>query len=272
MKRQLMFHACRGLILATAILAPLAAYSACSRVINVPISATGRSVIINGDSITGVYPDVLRAATPTEGCSFVFSAVPRARLEAMFEVGDADLLIPASRSPRRDEQGVFVPLIFNRAVLISVGPDRPVIQNAQQLLDRRDIRVAFVRGYDYGAAYQSLLKELSKQGRVFMEVDAAAIVRLMEAGSVDATIMAPSILAGAMLVGSRTLLPKLRYEPMAELPWGDSGAYISKRSVSPADRIELQELLEASVKSGAIWKAFQSYYPPEILSGSIRPR
>ena len=272
MNRHVMLQACRGVILASAILAPVAAFSACSRVINVPISATGRSVIISGDSITGVYPDVLRAAAATEGCSFAFSAVPRARLAAMFEVGDADLLIPAARTPLRDEQGVFVPLIFSRAMLISIGTDRPAIQNAQQLLDRRELRIAFVRGYDYGAAYQTLLKELSKQGRVFMEVDAAAIVRLMEAGTVDATIMAPSILAGAMLGGSRALLPKLRYEPMSELPWGDSGAYISKRSVSPADKIALQELLEGAAKSGAIWKAFQSYYPPEVLSGSIRPR
>jgi polar amino acid transport system substrate-binding protein len=272
MNRHVMLQSCRAVILAGAILAPAAAFAACSRVINVPVSATGRSVVINGDSITGVYPDVLRAVGPKEGCSFAFSVVPRARLAAMFEVGDADLLIPAARTPHRDEQGVFVPLIFSRAMLISIGADRPAIRNAQQLLDQRELRVAFVRGYDYGSGYQSLLKELSKQRRVFMEVDAAAIVRLMEAGVVDATIMAPSILAGAMLGGSRALLSKLRYEAMSELPWGDSGAYISKRSVSPADTIALQELLERAAKSGAVWNAFQRYYPPEVLSGSIRPR
>ncbi|MFZ6675999.1 substrate-binding periplasmic protein [Undibacterium sp. Xuan67W] len=192
----------------------------CSRTVNVPVSATGQSVTINGDVIGGIYPDILRSIK--EGCTFVLTPVPRARLELMFETGKADLLIPASKTPRRDEFGIFIPLVYNRATLISIDPTRLPIKTAQELLDRRDIKVAAVRGYDYGPAYLDLLKELGKQGRLAMEADPLSVARILKSGVVDVVIMAPSILAGVIMSDGRVqdMLEKLRFEPINELPWG----------------------------------------------------
>ncbi|WP_394777336.1 substrate-binding periplasmic protein [Undibacterium sp.] len=249
------------------------AQAACSRTINVPISPIGLSVVVNGDAVSGVYPDVLRAASSKDGCSFEFSVVPRARLDAMFESGKADLLIPASKSARRDAQGIFVPMIFGRATVITVTSSRPPVRSAQDLLDRRELKVALVRGFDFGEGYQKLVKELTRQGRVFLDTDTVSVARLLQSGIADVTIMAPSIMAGAIQDEPRTpgLLEKLRFEPIDELPWSDSGAYIS-RALSEADRTALRELLERSAKSGMVWNAFQRYYPADALAGSIKPR
>ncbi|GGC96088.1 substrate-binding periplasmic protein [Undibacterium terreum] len=269
------FRAIRRSMLASLLAgAALSAHASCTRPMNVPLSPIGLSVIANGDTVSGVYPDVLRTAGTREGCNFEFSVVPRARLSAMFDAGKADLLIPASKSARRDEHGIFVPLIFGRAMVISLASDRAPIRSAQDLLDRRDLKVALVRGFDFGDAYQKLVKELSSQGRVFLDTDVVSVARLMQSGNADVTIMAPSILAGAIQAEPRTpgLLEKLRYEPIDELPWSDSGAYISRTSLNETDRNALRELLERSAKSGAIWNAFQRYYPAGVLSGSIRPR
>jgi len=254
--------------------ASVATHAQCSRVINVPVSPTGLSVTVGPDGVGGVYPDILRSGSAKEGCSFAFSVVPRARQEVMFETGKADLLIPASRTPRRDEHGIFVPLIYNRATLISMASERPALRNALELLERRELRVALVRGYDYGDAYQELVRELGKQGRLAFDVDANSIARKLAAGMADVTIMAPSILVGAMVGDARIehLIDKLRYEPLPELPWGDSGAYISKTAVNLEDRAALRELLEGAAKSGALWKTFLRYYPPGSLKDSIRPR
>jgi polar amino acid transport system substrate-binding protein len=233
------------------------------------------SVFVAADNtVSGVYPEILRSVGPKEGCNFEFSVVPRARLELLFESGRADLLIPASRSAARDEVGTFVPLIYSRATLISVASDRLAIRNAQDLLDRRDIRVGVVRGFDFGPAYQALIKELTQQGRVVQDVDAASIARILQADTIDMTIMAPSILVGAMQADPKAagLLEKLRSQPIEELPWGDSGAYISKSALNDADKTALRELLERAGKSGAVWKAFQRFYPANVLTGSIRAR
>jgi len=250
------------------------AHADCTRDINVPVSANGASVVIDGDKIHGIYPDLLRAIGPKAGCHFVLTVVPRARQVAMFEAGNADLLIPAARTPQRDEMGVFVPMMGHRSMLISIDNKRRAISSAKELLARREIRVAVVRGFDFGEKYQALVAELTKQGRLFQEVDANAVVRLMRDGAVDMTIMAPTIFAGAVNHEPRVsgLLDRLRMEPIPELPWGMSGAYISRTALSAADQATLQELFERIAKSKAVLEGFQRYHRADILAESVRPR
>ena len=115
---------------------PLGASAACSRVINVPISAIGQSVIVEGEAISGIYPDLLRGLAEKEGCPMALTAVPRARLEIMFETGRADLLIPATKTPKRDANGTFIGLIHNRPMLISIQSNRHNIKTTRELLDQ----------------------------------------------------------------------------------------------------------------------------------------
>jgi polar amino acid transport system substrate-binding protein len=249
------------------------AHAACSRAINVPVSATGQSVITDGDTIKGIYPDLLRSVGEKEACTFTLSAVPRARLEMLFETGRADILIPASKTPRRDMHGTFIPLVHNRAMLISIQSGRVPITSAQELLEQSTLKVALVRGFDYGSAYQELTAALEKQGRVILEVDGLSVARLLKAGTADVTIMAPSILAGALQADERVrdLVDRLRFEALREMPWGESGAYLSNRSLSPEDKAALRSALERAARSGVVWKGFQHYYAPAVLAGSIRP-
>lgn len=272
--KNLSFPGWRRAACALALCAPLAAAAACSREIVVPVSPLGASVVIKGDSVSGIYPDLLRSLGAKIGCNFLFPVVPRARLEAMFETGKADLLIPASSTPRRDRHGSFVPLIGNRAVLISVNSARAPVLNVQQLIERHELRIALVRGFDYGDTYQALLKELERQGRLFLEVDAVSVARLMQGGHIDATIMAPTILSGAVQGDPRvgSLGERLRLEALPELPWGYSGGYLSRTSLTPGDRELLRGLLERAARSGVVFEHFQRYYPAEILASGIRPR
>jgi polar amino acid transport system substrate-binding protein len=268
------------LLVRAAVLAAFASLSGavtagCSRPINVPIATVGLSVFVGPNNrVSGVYPDVLLSGAAKAGCSFNFTVVPRARLEALFTAGQADLLIPASKSPRRDELGIFVPLIHSRATLISLMSQRPVMLHTQDVLDRTDLKVGVVRGFDFGPVYIQLVKDLTQQGRVVQEVDALSVARLLMSGAIDLAIMSPSILVGSIHGQSMTegLLERLRVEPLEEFTWGDSGAYISKASLSEADQNTLRVLLEQSSSTGAVWNAFQKHYPAKSLEGSIRTR
>ncbi|MBI2753611.1 MAG: transporter substrate-binding domain-containing protein [Betaproteobacteria bacterium] len=260
-------------VLAVGAALPRAAQAACSRVIHVPISATGQSVIVDGDTIKGIYPDLLRSLADKDGCTVALSAVPRARQEILFETGRADLLIPASRTPKRDMHGSFIPLIRNRAMLISLRGSRPAIKTMQDLVDRPGFKVALVRGFDYGQTYQDLISTLTLQGRLILEVDALSVARLLKSGAADATIMTPSILAGALQDDERVqdLLDRLQFEALPELPWGHSGVYLSNSTLNPRDLAALRAALERAAKSGVVWRGFQQYYAPAVLNGSIRP-
>ena len=254
-----------------ALAAPTLARADCSRDINVPMAAIGASVVIKGDEVSGIYPEMLRALGSRIGCNFIFSPVPRARLVAMFDAGTADLLLPATRSPRRARGAIFVPLLGSRSVVISLKDAAPV-QNARELLEHKEIRLALVRGYDFGEEYQALVAELNKQGRVSYEADPIAVARLMQAGYADATIMASTTLSGAVQTDARVrgLFDKLRIEPLPELPWGVSGVYISTRSLTPDDQALLRDTLEKAARTTSVLEAFQHHHRPEILQDSVR--
>lgn len=267
-----MSRGCR-LLLSCLLALPALAWAQCSRALKVPVAPIGLSVTVEGEVVGGVYPDLLRGLG--EGCRFEFSVVPRARLELMFEGGQADLLVPASRTARRDELGQFVPLVRSRPALVSFSEakERQPVRSLDELLRRRELRVVLVRGFDYGEAYQGLQRELGAQGRLISAVDALEAARMLSLGMADLTVMSPSIVAGAMHNDARykPLLAKLRVEPMDELPWGDAGVYLAK-NLPAADRQLLRELLERSVRSGEAWKAFQRYYPANILADGLKPR
>jgi polar amino acid transport system substrate-binding protein len=260
-------------VLIAALLLAHNAAATCSRDIAAPVSANGASVIVDGANVKGIYPDLLRQIGPKAGCHFVFTVVPRARQVALFKAGAADLLVPASRTPARDQLGTFIPMINHRAMLISLNNGRAPITSAQDLLARKDLRVAVVRGFDYGEPYTALIDELNKQGRLFVEVDVIAIARLLHAGSADVTIMGPTLMAGAIRRDQRVhnLQEKLKFEAIPELPWHQSGAYISN-SLKPEDQAVIREALEKAGKSNQIMEGYLHYFRPEILNDSVRPR
>ncbi len=89
----------RTLAAAAAAAGALTAYAECSRVINVPMSFAGLSVLVNGDAVSGIHPELLRVMSEKERCTWAMAAVLRTRLEVLFESGRADLppRRPASR-------------------------------------------------------------------------------------------------------------------------------------------------------------------------------
>ena len=255
-------------------MAAMQAWAACPRPVQVPVAATGFSVIVDAQQkVSGIYPDVLTEAGNRANCRFVFKAVPRARLEALFETGAADMLLPAPRTARRDQHGLFVPLIQARATVISVDPKHEAVHTLSQL-KTLGLRVAVVRGFDYGEAYQRFLKDEGMGAKLFIEVDPEHVARLLHAGMADAAVMTPTVLAGAILGDKRVsgLLERLRIEPVDELDWVDTGVYLSRYSLVDAEQDELARILAGVAQSSALWTSYKRYYPANILAASLRPR
>jgi polar amino acid transport system substrate-binding protein len=83
-----------------------------------------------------------------------------------FKTGEADILIPASRSTERDKTATFVPLIQVSPALISLKSRQLAIASVKQLTENRALRGALVRTFTYGDEYQALLLELDKDKRI----------------------------------------------------------------------------------------------------------
>ncbi|MES2126900.1 MAG: transporter substrate-binding domain-containing protein [Pseudomonadota bacterium] len=249
------------------------AWGACTRAITVPVSPVGMSVIVNGNAVSGAFPELLERLGEKAGCQFVWSVVPRIRLEMMFEEGRADLLLAATRSEQRDLSGLFVPLVASRASLISIEKGQATVASLAQLLERPHLRVAVVRGYDYGPAYREISRKLAQQKRLYLEPDALSVARLLAGGMADATILPTTSIVGAIALDARVagLKERLRFEPLEELPWSRGGIYISNKSLPAADRATLEQALMAAGRSGALYQAYLKYFSAEVLAGSTRP-
>lgn len=246
----------------------------CNRAIQVPMSATGQSVVIDGDTVRGIYPDILNAITAKEYCKFVITPVPRARLEKLYESGKADMIVASTRSARRDEFGTFIPMVRSRAMAITLGDaQRTPFKTTQDILDNKNVRLIVVRGYDYGNAYHELIEAMGKENRLLLEVDPNAVARLMRNNPNDVTIMVPTILYGAMQEDPRLndALDKLRFDPLDNMPWGESGVYLSKAALDPKLLKFLQSAMQRTAQAGTVHKGFAAYYPPQVLKDSIKP-
>lgn len=251
--------------------------AACSRAYKVPLALMGGNVLLQPDGrVAGAYPELLRRGGESLGCRFEVEAMPRARVEMLFQKAAADVLMPASRTPQRDAIAEFVPLMLSRATLNYLareGQSEPP-RSLKALVQQTQLRVALVRGYDYGPAYRAMEAALRERGRLVLETDPLGVARALAAGLADVTVLNAYHLHGLSSSDPRMegLDARLRSEPVEELPWSESGLYLSTRSLKPEERRALRRLFEQAASSGLLWQIMSSHHPPAALEGNLRPR
>ncbi|WP_162254513.1 ABC transporter substrate-binding protein [Pelomonas sp. Root1444] len=249
-----------------------ATQAGCSRIIEAPMAPVGLSVSFDGERSSGIYPTLLNELGAAIGCEFRIQRMPRARVQKMFESGQADVLVPASASPGRDADGEFVPLVQVRASLITLSPGKAPPSLAE-LLALRHYKLAVVRGFTFGTAYDQAIATLRAQRRLVEEPDAAGVARALRQGLAQASVMTANIFIGTLTKDAdfAPLIKQVRVEALEELGWSESGLYLSRHSLTDTDRRALRTALTQSARSGRVWQLFNDSYPPGSLAGSIRP-
>jgi polar amino acid transport system substrate-binding protein len=253
---------------------PINARAECSRPMQVPVSVSGYSVIVKGNQYTGIMPDFLGLIETKTNCRFAYFHVPKSRQEYLFESGKADLLIATIKTDRREKSGYFVPLIQLRATLISIKGHNFSIQSAKDLIDKKALKLVVVRGYDYGPVYQRIVEDMNRLGRLTIENDPISVGRTMQNNANYVTIMAPTLFVGLVQTEAilKNLIGKLRFDKLDDLPWNESGIYISKLSLSLGDQNYLRSQLEKNAMTDVILKSYANYYSPEVLKLGLRRR
>ncbi len=260
------------LLLLSCLFLAATAHGRCSRPIQVPVTAYGYSVIVKDKKFSGILPEVLNIIQAKSNCRFEYTLVPKNRQEILFETGQSDLLVGAVKTARRDKLGIFFNLIQLRATLIAVNAKHAPIERATDLYSHSELKLLVVRAYDYGPAYQEIVAEMSQLGRVIVESDAPSVARLMRSNSKYVTIMAPTIFSGIVQIDPAfgDIIKKIRYEKLESLQWNESGIYISKTSLSLADQRELKTYFDQYANLEEVRRAYQKYYPPDVIKIGIR--
>ena len=108
-----------------------AAHAGCSRPINAPMAPIGLSVSFDEGRALGIYPTLLRELAATTQCQFEMHKVPRARLQSMFDAGQADLVGQAGAERQHPkQQGVNARQTAQRAPLGVVLHEDQVVARA----------------------------------------------------------------------------------------------------------------------------------------------
>lgn len=249
---------------AAAVLAGVAAWGAlaapsfagCSRPILVPASPLGQMMIVHSDTgrVEGVYPELLRDIGKAVGCTFEFRIVePRVRAEMLVASGEMDVFVGAVRNPERDVWGRFVPLMEVEWKLVSHSPSRPPPATVGELLAMNGIVFDAVRGYNYGAAYRDLLNALDERHALDLVADPQTVVRKMQMGRADFSLMPPGTLDGALDAAEASIefRKRVRLSHLAGLPHGVTGVYLSG-SLKAEDAALLRQVLTQAARDGAL--------------------
>ncbi|WP_188567914.1 substrate-binding periplasmic protein [Undibacterium terreum] len=246
------------------------AHAACSRPIVVPASQLGKMIVVDeaGGAVSGIYPDLLRAAGSRMGCEFVFPVMPRARAELMMQTAKADLLVAAVKSEDRSAWGKFVPLMGTEWMLISSRSDTPPA-SVQELLDRPGVKLNAVRGFNYGPAYLAMLARLEKQGKLEYVKDTQTIVRKMQMGRADYAYMPSITFAGEVAaLGLKNGFGKsVHYTRLAGIPPSETGVYISN-AVSKSDAAQIETALMQMRANGDLLARLRDFFTPEEMSSN----
>ncbi len=252
---------------------PQAALADCPRPINTPLAPLGVGVVLKDGVATGVIPELLRKLAAVTGCQFRQPIVPVARQQSLFSDGDADMLVFATQTPERDQSGQFVPLFKYRAALVSLKAfERPML-SIGELMQRPELRVVLVRGFDYGPVYRRL-KAPALADRVAYANDVADMLRRLQAGSADVSVLLPGSEYEALRTDER-LAPvkgKLNYGELNDMPWQDAGAYVSTKSLSKQEQAMLINGLRHMDIGRQALKAFGEVFPPALVRATIKPR
>jgi polar amino acid transport system substrate-binding protein len=109
---------------------------------------------------SGLGPDILRQVLELHGYTLRFESYPWARAQRMVELGQADILIGAYRSPAREARFAFVgPAFFSDRVVFYCRRSTPCLWSG----DYRQLggqRIGVVRAWVYGEGFDAARERL----------------------------------------------------------------------------------------------------------------
>lgn len=246
------------------------AQAACSRDIQVPFSDVGVDLRLVDGLHAGLSVDYLDEVSRRTGCRFVYNDVPRARAWWMFAHGTADVVPGAIQVDWRDESGVFHDQYVMEGVSLLSLKARPVnLRSSRAIIDSK-LQFLFVRGHDYGPRTAELIRVLQARGQLTLAKDPGGMLRMLEAGRVDAIIVMASIITTE--AQSQDLNDALHGVGIDDLEWASTGIYLSKSSLPAADTELLGRTFNELNEAGFYVRGYQQLQAdmPEWVGAGFR--
>ena len=207
---------------------------------------------------TGIDADMTRAIFKEAGCTLVeLRSMPAIRNLSLFELGEVDLMMGASRTPARDKLAYFSVAYRDETVgLFALADDAARFGNISSFADylTGPLSMLAPRAGWYGAQFESQAPALQRDGRLSRFGDFEQGVRMLEAGR------ASFILGDAAGIEHAAARVGVKVQP---LPFWVLHAPVhlmfSRSSVTPADVQRIDAAIGRLKKRGVFEQIRRSY-------------
>ncbi|MBV6320069.1 substrate-binding periplasmic protein [Duganella violaceipulchra] len=216
---------------------------------------------------TGIDKDVVDELGKRTGCRFLPSLESRVRIWTMLAGGKLDMSMSGIATPAREKFARFIPYFATRNYALLDQSVPASASTAEGFLAAREYKVAVVKSYKHGAAYDLWLDKLRAQGRVYEAADFPAVVRLLKIGRVHAILALPV-----------SWVPILKREGLSEsvrvLDWAPRehlvhGLIVSRERIPVATAERMAKAIESMRNDGTLLTIFKRHIGDELASGLL---
>ncbi len=214
-----------------------------------------------GGGWTGIDKDVVDEVARRLGCTIDASVDSRVRIWAGFGGGSIDMSVSAIPLPEREKIGRFVPYMTGRNFVLLHKELSGRLHSMDSFLADPQYKIAVVKSYKHGHAYEVWLAKLREQGRVFETADHLAMMRLFKLGRVDAVMATPTtwypLVKQEQLAGTYSVMDWAPRENMV------SGLVLSRQNVDAATVARFSQAIHAMREDGTLRRIFERHTDAE---------
>jgi polar amino acid transport system substrate-binding protein len=208
----------------------------CSRPVDVAFSSISPDMTLGAEGqYEGVAIEFLQVIAQRTGCVFNYVEMPRARAWYLFGRQGTDIVPAAIANAERDQSGTFFDhLVFEPVSLLSLKSHPVTLSHSQEILNS-SVRLAMVRGHNYGPRFASLTANPALVERLAPMKDPQTLARMLQARRMDAVIVMASIFAEAAV--EQGIAEQIHAQTIEDLDWSGEGMYLTSSRL-PAEDIK----------------------------------
>ncbi|MCU6500948.1 transporter substrate-binding domain-containing protein [Rugamonas sp. A1-17] len=206
---------------------------------------------------TGIDKEVVDELARRLDCKLDVSVDSRVRIWAALANGNIDISVSAIPLPEREKIGRFVPYMVDRNFVLLHRGLSARLNGMDSFLADPQYKIAVVKSYKHGRAYEVWLAKLREQGRVYETPDHLSMMRLFKLGRVDAVMVTPTswypLVKQEQLAGTYSVMDWAPRENMV------SGLVLSRRSVDEATVERFRQAVKAMRDDGTLRRIFERH-------------
>lgn len=220
-----------------------------------------------GGGWTGIDKDVVDELARRLGCSLEVRVDSRVRIWAGLGGGNIDMSVSAIPLPERENIGRFVPYMSGRNFVLLHKGLSARLRGMDSFLADPQYKIAVVKSYKHGRAYEAWLAKLREQGRVYETPDHLSMMRLFKLGRVDAVMATPTswypLVQQERLAGTYSVMDWAPRENMV------SGLVLSRQNVDEATVDRFRQAVRAMREDGTLRRIFERHTDAERAAQMI---